>query len=651
MNRRFALLAAGLATFTADIAGGVAPVVPTATSAEDFLVVDCLLPGQVRQLGMRTIYLSARRPARLPAVECRIRGGEYVSYDRADARNALGVWLPSAEKGDLEAALLVGEIYERGIGVQPDYALAARWYRTAADGGNARAQINLGNLYERGRGVPGDLHTALEWYRRAAGKNAEIELDPTPSAPVNRQGEIKALEQQLAAKDREIETLSAALAGSRQEVAAVTAQNASEAQTRAQRDNDLAVMRNEQRRLAADLAAARSLADQQRAMLVAAATQVRTQAQQLDALKQPIEQKLLSGPSLALIDPPLVAARDILSVAISNSGERLIVGRVTAPAGLLSLTLNDQDIVANERGIFSHRLTVSAAPLPIKVVAVDQQGKRSELRFTLRPTDTPGLSAAASTVPGAAPPIDFGRYHALVIGINDYQSLPKLTTPAADAAAIASLLQSRYGFQVTLLTNATRYQLLSALNKLRETLTADDNLLLYYAGHGELDEVNQRGNWLPVDAERDNTANWIPTTVITDILNIMRAKQVLVVADSCYSGAMTRSAVARLRSGMTDAERGFWMRTMSHKRARLVLSSGGLTPVMDEGGGKNSVFARAFLDVLTANNEPIDGQRLHREVAARVAYAAANLSFDQVPEYAPIRFAGHEAGEFFLVPR
>ena len=185
---------------------------------------------------------------------------------------------------------------------------------------------------------------------------------------------------------------------------------------------------------------------------------------------------------------------------------------------------------------------------------------------------------------------------------------------------------------------------------MRETLTSTDNLLIYYAGHGELDEVNQRGHWLPVDAERDSTANWIPTTAITDLLNIIQARQVLLVVDSCYAGALTRSAVGRLRTGMTTAEQQHWFRTMAKRKSRTVLTSGGIAPVLDAGGGRHSVFAKALLEVLEANTDILDGQRLHRDVAARVAYAAASLRFDQVPEYAPIRYAGHEAGEFFLVP-
>ncbi len=246
--------------------------------------------------------------------------------------------------------------------------------------------------------------------------------------------------------------------------------------------------------------------------------------------------------------------------------------------------------------------------------------------------------------------VDFGRYHALVIGNNDYRQLPDLTSPINDATGLADVLQRRYGFRTTVLTNADRYAILSALNRLRETLTSTDNLLIYYAGHGELDEVNQRGHWLPVDAERDSTANWIPTTAITDLLNIIQARQVLLVVDSCYAGALTRSAVGRLRTGMTTAEQQHWFRTMAKRKSRTVLTSGGIAPVLDAGGGRHSVFAKALLEVLEANTDILDGQRLHRDVAARVAYAAASLRFDQVPEYAPIRYAGHEAGEFFLVP-
>ena len=111
----------------------------------DLYIVDCLLPGQVRQLGGRT-FLSPRRPTRTTAADCRIRGGEYVAYDRADLSSALRVWMSAAEEGDADAQNTVGEIFEQGLGGEPNYEAAAVWYQKAADQGNKRALLNLGTL-------------------------------------------------------------------------------------------------------------------------------------------------------------------------------------------------------------------------------------------------------------------------------------------------------------------------------------------------------------------------------------------------------------------------------------------------------------------------------------------------------------------------
>jgi uncharacterized caspase-like protein len=648
---------------------------PADPRAGDFLVVDCLLPGQIRRLGGRTTYLSARRAVRTAARDCRIRGGEYVEYDRADWRSALGAWQPQAESGDAEAQTIVGEIFERGLGVTPDYTAAARWYRLAADAGDKRAQINLGHMYEAGLGVGADPRAAVNWYARAAGNDMQVELDDDrpplpavapapPTIPAAVQAELAELRAAAATQARAAEALRTAAETRAKESTGLRTELAlhrgNEDALRTQllaKDAEVAGLRAaaDSRQRDADAAAtaqANALAQAQAASSQATA-QLAEQQRKLARLEQSAAQKLLAGPELTLVEPQLTRTRDIVPVATSRNAERELIGRVAAAAGLTALTVNDAPVEPNELGVFTSRLTLGSADLPVKVVAVDRQGKRSEINFILR---APAAAAPPAAKPTAnesalAAGVKFGNYHALIIGNNDYQTLPDLTSPVNDATDLARVLQQHYGFKTTVLLNATRYQILSALNTLRETLTVDDNLLIYYAGHGELDEVNQRGHWLPVDAERDSTANWIPSTQITDVLNIMKARQVLLIADSCYAGALTRSSLGRLGTGMSAEERRHWLRTMATRRSRTVLASGGLAPVMDAGGGRHSVFAKALLDVLESNVELLDGQSLHREVAARVAYAAANLQFDQMPEYAPIRFAGHEAGEFFLLPR
>ena len=238
--------------------------------------------------------------------------------------------------------------------------------------------------------------------------------------------------------------------------------------------------------------------------------------------------------------------------------------------------------------------------------------------------------------------IDFGRYHALVIGINDYQNYPSLETAVDDATAVGELLRDKYGFEITWLYNPDRDEVVKALDALRGTLTERDNLLVYYAGHGVLDKEADEGFWLSADAEEDNSADWISVATITRTVRAMSAKHVMVVSDSCYSGRLTREAAASLKSG---SEREDELRRLSAKRSRTALVSGGLEPVLDGGGEGHSVFTRAFLTALQETDEVMDGQQLFAAVRRPVIVKA-----DQTPEYSDIVRANHECGDFLFVP-
>ena len=253
-----------------------------------------------------------------------------------------------------------------------------------------------------------------------------------------------------------------------------------------------------------------------------------------------------------------------------------------------------------------------------------------------------GFLVAVGSIAWAARDGGYGRYHALVIGIKDYQQLPVLETPINDASAVADLLRRDYGFSVDLLLNPTRYDMIRAINTLRARLGSGDNLLIYYAGHGVIDEETGEGFWLPVDAEPEIQAEWVPLNTVTNNIKAMRAKHVLVVADSCYSGTLTRAAPAGLK---TDSARAAELDRLAAKRSRTALVSGGLEPVSDGGGDGHSIFARAFLNALRANRTVLDAHSLFTAIRRPVIVNAA-----QTPEYADIRMAGHDGGEFLFVP-
>ncbi len=259
------------------------------------------------------------------------------------------------------------------------------------------------------------------------------------------------------------------------------------------------------------------------------------------------------------------------------------------------------------------------------------------------------LMLIALTILPTAAQAGFGRFHALVIGNQDYTHLTKLKTPLADTKAVAKVLEEQYGFTVDLLLDKSRAEILLALAKLRKTMTsAEDNLLIYYAGHGYLDEATGTGYWQPVDAETDNTVYWIPTDEITRLLKAIQARHVLVVADSCYSGSLlTRDSGARLPTGV---ERDEWLRRMQERRSRTALTSGGEEPVADGGGSGHSIFAKVLLEVLRENRGILDGDRLFDKIKRPVVLYA-----DQTPRYDDIKKADHvvvpDQGDFLFVPK
>ena len=235
--------------------------------------------------------------------------------------------------------------------------------------------------------------------------------------------------------------------------------------------------------------------------------------------------------------------------------------------------------------------------------------------------------------------VKFGNYHALVIGSNNYKHLPKLTTAETDAQSVAKTLKNKYAFKVKTLINPKRQDILDQFDDYREQLTGNDNLLIYYAGHGYLDEQTNRGYWMPVDARPNRRSAWLANAAITATLKGLKANHVMVVSDSCYSGTLTRGLVIKKKT--PD-----YVREVVSKKARVVITSGGLEPVEDKSGGKNSPFASVFLDVLNSNEGVLDGTQMFNKMRRPVM-----LKTEQTPAYSDVRRAGHEGGDFLFVRR
>ena len=637
------------------VAAGLPVETPLAAglkNAEDMLIVDCLLPGQIRSLGRQATFMSARRPIRTSQADCQIRGGEYVSYDRANYQTALKVWLDQAMAGSAEAQNNVGEIYSKGLGTEPDYGMAAQWFKKASDQGYNRAKINLGFLYEQGLGVPQDTALALNLYREGSGLQDELLY-------------ASEVEVQFKEKDATISGLQTQVQEAKEDSAELRAQVAQLQSQLAERRSALAASQRELSATQSKLAEARASQDTGLSkllenQLLAQEQQISTQRTQIAALEQRSGGSggaVLAGSpgSLQILDPIFVATRGRSTAVVRAPGKRKLVGRVSNPAAVASITVNGQPTPVAATGTFSADVDVAAGGTPVKVAAVDTRGGRAQLDFTMVPQTGAGAATSTALAPAGSLPqgVKLGRYFAVVIGNNTYRdsNYAPLKSAASDATAVANVLRSRYGYQTTVLLNASRLEMLSALNDMREQLGANDNLLIYYAGHGEIDAA-RKGYWIPADAVAGNSKTWVSNAMVSDILNSMPAKHVLTVVDSCYSGTMTRASAPSFDAGSMPAEKwATWVKTMANGRSRTALTSGGLQPVPDVGAGNHSYFARAFINALQDNNKLLEAGRLYRSVATSVALTSVKSPLPQNPQYAAIRFAGHESGEFFFLPK
>lgn len=506
--------------------------IPESARVADLQIVDCLLPGMVRRLG-NSQYITPRRPIKTTAADCRIRGGEYTAYDRADYKTALLIWMPSAQAGDAEAQTNVGEIYERGLGGEPNYEAAVIWYERAANQGNTRAQFNLGTLYEQGLGVPKDRVQALNWYRKAWGIPEDSVIFQSAAA-----AETEELRRQL---DKAVK----------------------------ERDGRINRLERELQEL------------EQKA-------------------SQPAPQ---AGQDTSELEQEINDLKDWIA----------------------SLESEKQESVAQ----------LDALP---------------KLRQPLKQGESVTLAGSETSLKSGD--IDFGRYFALVIGNQRYNNIESLDTPEKDAQEMAQLLRDKYGFTVEILLNADNIKVMETINDLNEKLGENDNLLIYYAGHGARVEAGgiESGYWLPTNAEpppRDTF--WVSNEFVTGHLGRIKAKRVIVVADSCYAGLLSDAPEYLMLKDAPEYTDEF-LRYKLPKRSRLLLASGGDQPVLDNGAPGHSVFAAVLLDTLRNNTRILSGPQLFATIDEEVKRRSREAGFGQEAEYKIIKGAGHEVGDFFFVP-
>ena len=228
----------------------------------------------------------------------------------------------------------------------------------------------------------------------------------------------------------------------------------------------------------------------------------------------------------------------------------------------------------------------------------------------------------------------------LLIGIDKYPG-PKykaLNNCVVDVKRFGGIMESRYGFRVfdkpLYDEQATRENIIEALNSLSYRTTSEDNVVICFAGHGDQHPSSGNGFWVPVDWSK--VSDSVLNSTILDLIQGIPAKHILLISDSCFSGTFItrdRGADQILNHDELEALDSRW-----------VFTSGSEENVGDGKVGLGSPFNRNLCEFLQNNQAPSISIGEMFEAVTRMTRASSS----QTPLFDLIRMPSNKGGQMIL---
>lgn len=336
-----------------------------------------------------------------------------------------------------------------------------------------------------------------------------------------------------------------------------------------------------------------------------------TQARQSDGRPQPMSspQPTPSTPTPSPPPPPPPAppppatkvALQRVSLTVGVSAEL-----VNLPGGA-TVSVNGQpaEVAGNQVRV---TLPLDSVGTELRVRVAQATGASDEFTIPMSGTRGLGIGGPAARVQAAAAPER--RSIALLFATNEYDHEKDLRNPVFDAEAIGKELAERYGFDVRLVLNATRRQVMDTLDHYSARAGAEhDQLLVFFAGHGSYDQRHTQDGYIVArdtrpaaeDQYKDTAVqyNWIRRRLAN-----ATSRHVLLMLDVCYGGSfIERVSESSTRSGDDDpmyrsVDLATHLERTRERTTRRYLTAGGIERVPDGRPGEHSPFARRFLEAL-----------------------------------------------------
>jgi uncharacterized caspase-like protein len=225
---------------------------------------------------------------------------------------------------------------------------------------------------------------------------------------------------------------------------------------------------------------------------------------------------------------------------------------------------------------------------------------------------------------------------ALVIGIEKYQKLIPARHARADAERVAAYLRS-LGYaprnvEVLLNEQATQTAFRLALEQwLPEHVRADSRVLVYYSGHGSVNPATGETYLVPHDGDASYLVNTAyPVKMLYTKLSELKAKQIVVTLDSCFSGQGGRSV---MMEGARPAIAKLDDPTLASRHMAVLAASDGTQISTSSKEKRHGVFTYYFLKALQEGNR--DLASIYEYVNPKVQDEAKLQNVTQAPSLRP----------------
>jgi hypothetical protein len=194
--------------------------------------------------------------------------------------------------------------------------------------------------------------------------------------------------------------------------------------------------------------------------------------------------------------------------------------------------------------------------------------------------------------------------YAVLFATDQYDNWNDLVNPIYDANAIAKELKERYGFEVKVVKNASQDEVLTTLREYAQiSYKPQDQLLVFFAGHGQYDDVFGEGFVVARNSRANDPSknSYISHNRLRSNINNIPCEHIALVMDVCFGGTFDPILASSRGDIYDELDNTEYIAKKLSTKTRKFLTSGSKEYVSDGVRGNHSPFTVRFLEALKSN--------------------------------------------------